>query len=142
MEELTKPRKLLDQVRDALRVKHYAHRTEKTYVWWIRRFILFHHKRHPQEMGEAEVKAFFTHLAVNGDVAASTQNQALSALLVLYRQVLKQPLAESIDVVRARQSKHLPTVLTADEFQRLLQALEGIQQLLAKLRCGSKKGYA
>ena len=137
MQEVPKPRKLLDQVRDALRVKHYAYRTEATYVQWIRRFILFHNKRHPQEMGEAEVEAFLTHLAVNDNVAASTQNQALSALLFLYRYVLKQPLAESIDAVRARQSKHLPTVLTTDEVQHLLQALAGTQQLLAKLLYGS-----
>jgi site-specific recombinase XerD len=103
-----KPKKLLDQVRDALRVKHYAYRTEESYIQWIRRYILFHDKRHPKDMGEAEIEAFLTHLAVDGNVASSTQNQALSALLFLYRNVLKQPLSESVDAVRARQSKHLP----------------------------------
>jgi site-specific recombinase XerD len=81
----TPPKKLLDQVRDSLRVKHYAYRTEESYVQWIRRYILFHNKRHPKDMAESEVQAFLTHLAVEGNVAASTQNQALSALLFLYR---------------------------------------------------------
>jgi integron integrase len=133
----TKPKRLLDQVRDTLRLKHYAYSTEESYVQWIRRFILFHNKCHPKDMGEAEVEAFLTHLAVDGNVTASTQNQALSALLFLYRYVLKQPLNESIEAVRARQSKHLPTVLTIDEVQRLLQCLEGLPQLLAKLLYGS-----
>lgn len=82
------PKKLLDQVRDAIRLKHYAYRTEETYVQWIRRYILFHHKRHPKEMGNAEIEAFLTHLAIEGQVSASTQNQVLSALLFLYREVL------------------------------------------------------
>jgi integron integrase len=133
----TPPIKLLDQVRQALRVKHYAYRTEESYVQWIRRYILFHGKRHPNEMAEPEVQAFLTHLAVEGKVAASTQNQALSALLFLYRHVLRQPLSESIDAVRARQSKHLPTVLTPEEVQRVLQHLEGTHQLLAKLLYGA-----
>jgi integron integrase len=133
-----KPKKLLDQVRDTLRVKHYAYRTEEAYVDWIRRYILFHNKRHPQEMAEAEVQAFLTHLAVEGNVAASTQNQALSALQFLYRYVLQKPLPESsVDAVRARQSKHLPVVLTTTEVQKLLQCLEGTHQLLAKLIYGA-----
>lgn len=131
------PIKLLDQVRNALRVKHYAYRTEESYVQWIRRYILFHNKRHPKEMAEPEVQAFLTHLAVEGNVAASTQNQALSALLFLYRYVLQQPLSDSIDAVRARQSKHLPTVLTPEEVQQLFKHLEGNHQLLAKLLYGS-----
>ncbi|PZD73819.1 Tyrosine recombinase XerD [Acaryochloris thomasi RCC1774] len=135
--QATKPKKLLDQVRDVMRTKHYAYRTEESYVQWIRRFILFHNKRHPQEMSEPEVEAFLTHLAVHQDVAASTQNQALSALLFLYRYVLKQPLGDSIDAVRAKQSQHLPTVLTTGEVKRLLQGMSGIQQLFAKLLYGS-----
>ena len=87
------PKKLLDQVRDAIRLKHYSIRTEETYVDWIRRFILFHGKRHPRQMGTPEIEAFLTHLAVDRKVAASTQNQALSALLFLYRDVLKMDLA-------------------------------------------------
>ena len=131
------PRKLLDQVRDALRVKHYAYRTEESYIQWIRRYILFHNKRHPKEMAEPEIQAFLTHLAVEGTVAASTQNQALSALLFLYRHVLHQPLTDSIDAVRARQSKHLPTVLTPEETHQLLAHLQGTHQLLAKLLYGA-----
>ncbi len=131
------PRKLLDQVRDTLRVKHYAYRTEESYVQWIRRYILFHNKRHPKDMAEPEVQAFLTHLAVNNNVAASTQNQALSALLFLYRHVLHQSLSDSIDAVRARQSKHLPTVLTPEETQQVLKYLEGTHQILAKLLYGA-----
>jgi integron integrase len=133
----TPPKKLLDQVRDSLRVKHYAYRTEESYVQWIRRYILFHNKRHPKDMAEPEVQAFLTHLAVEGNVAASTQNQALSALLFLYRHVLNQPLSQSVNAVRARQSKHLPTVLTPDEVQQVLKRLEGTHQLLAKLLYGA-----
>jgi integron integrase len=135
--DAAKPKKLLEQVRDALRVRHYAYSTEESYIQWIRRYILFHDKRHPKDMAEPEVEAFLTHLAVDENVAASTQNQALSALLFLYRYVLHQPLSESVDAVRARQSKHLPTVLTTSEVQRLLQCLEGTHQLLAKLLYGS-----
>ncbi|MCG9889796.1 MAG: integron integrase [Thermosynechococcaceae cyanobacterium MS004] len=131
------PPKLLDQVRDTLRVKHYAYRTEESYVQWIRRFILFHNKRHPKDMAEPEVQAFLTHLAVEENVAASTQNQALSALLFLYRHVLFQPLSDSIDAVRARHSKHLPTVLSPEEIQQVLIRLEGTHQLLAKLLYGA-----
>jgi integron integrase len=131
------PVKLLDQVRQTLRVKHYAYRTEESYIQWIYRFILFHNKRHPKDMAEPEVQAFLTHLAVVGKVAASTQNQALSALLFLYRHVLQQPLSDSIDAVRARQSKHLPTVLTPEEVQQVLRHLEGTHQLLAKLLYGA-----
>jgi Phage integrase, N-terminal SAM-like domain len=83
------PKKLLDQVRDAIRLKHYSYRTEETYIQWIRRYILFHDKRHPQEMGVPEIKSFLTHLAVEGNVTASTQNQALNAILFLYRHVLQ-----------------------------------------------------
>jgi len=88
------PKKLLDQVRDAIRRKHYAYRTENTYVSWIRQYILFHKKRHPQEMGAAEIEAFLTYLARERHVSASTQNQALSAILFLYREVLRLPVAD------------------------------------------------
>ena len=104
--------KLLDQVRHEIRVRHMALSTERLYVNWIRRFILFHHKRHPAEMGQAEVSAFLTHLAVDGQVAASTQNQALSALLFLYREVLQQEFGWLDDVVRAKRPEHVPVVLT------------------------------
>ena len=107
-------KKLLDQVRDAIRTKHYSIRTEEAYVNWVRRFILFHGKRHLKDMGGPEIEAFLTHLAVEGHVSASTQNQALSALLFLYRTVLHQGLDYPIDAVRAKPSQHLPEVLTKD----------------------------
>jgi hypothetical protein len=112
------PPKLLDQVRDRLRVKHYSIRTETQYLQWIKRFILFHDKRHPREMGAVEVEAFLTHLAVAGRVAAATQNQALSALLFLYREVLNIDLPWLDKVVRAKQPQCLQVVLTRLEFRR------------------------
>ncbi len=96
-----------------MRLKNYAYRTEKTYLHWIRRYIIFHDKRHPQEMGSAEIEAFLTHLAVEKNVAASTQNQALSALLYLYREVLALPIQLDFQAFQARRSKRLPTILSA-----------------------------
>lgn len=104
--------KLLDVVRDRIRVKHYSIRTETQYVQWIRRFILFHGKKHPRDMGAPEVEAFLTHLAVEGNVAAATQNQALSALLFLYRDVLDVELPWLDNVTRAKRPQRLPVVLT------------------------------
>jgi integron integrase len=130
------PKKLLDQVRDAIRLKHYAYRTEETYVQWIRRYILFHNKRHPKEMGKAEIEAFLTHLAVEGQVSASTQNQALSALLFLYREVLKLNMA-GIDAIRAKRPQYVPTVLTKQEAIAVIQQCDGIYQLVVKLLYGS-----
>jgi Phage integrase, N-terminal SAM-like domain len=111
----SQPKKLLDQVRDAIRLKHYSYRTEQSYVGWVRRYILFHNKTHPKDMGGTEVEAFLTHLAVKENVAASTQNQALSALLFLYRYVLHQDLEYQLEAVRAKRSRYLPTVLTKCE---------------------------
>jgi site-specific recombinase XerD len=96
------PKKLLDQVRDVIRLKHYSYRTEETYVQWIVRYILFHNKRHPKDMGVAEIEEFLTHLAVEGNVAAATQNQALNAILFLYRQVLQIELEDRINAIRAK----------------------------------------
>ena len=129
-------KKLLDRVRDAIRLKHYSIRTEETYVDWIRRYILFHDKRHPQEMGAPEIEAFLTHLAVDRNVAASTQNQALSALLFLYRQVLKKDVGP-IDAVWAKKPKRLPTVLTEEETLKVIGFLSGTNKLMAKLLYGS-----
>jgi len=129
-------KKLLDRVRDAIRVKHYSIRTEQAYVNWIKRYIYFHNVRHPAEMGAAEVEAFLTHLAVNENVAASTQNQALSALLFLYREVLKKD-PGPIDALRAKKPKRLPTVLTKDEVRRVLDHLSSTHQLMARLLYGS-----
>jgi integron integrase len=131
------PPKLLDQVRHALRLKHYALRTEETYVDWIKRFILFHHKRHPKEMGVPEIEAFLTYLAVEQNVAASTQNQAFSALLFLYREVLRQELAGPIDALRAQKPKHLPVVFTVAEARRVIAQLPQPHQLMAQLLYGS-----
>jgi integron integrase len=129
--------RLLDQARAALRRLHYSLRTEDTYVAWMRRFILFHGKRHPAEMGAPEVEAFLTDLAVAQGVAASTQNQALSALLFLYAEVLRQPLAQPIGAVRAKQPQHLPTVMTRAEARSVIDAMAGVHQLMAKLLYGS-----
>jgi integron integrase len=131
------PKKLLDQVREAVRLKHYSIRTEESYVAWIKRYIFFHHKRHPNEMGTPEIEAFLTHLAVAQKVAASTQNQALSALLFLYREVFRSRLDPPIDAVRAKKPKRLPTVLTKDEALKVIGGLSGLQQVMAKLLFGS-----
>ncbi len=131
------PPRLLDRVREAVRVRHYSRRTEKAYVAWIRRFILFHGKRHPREMGAAEVTQYLSSLAVEGNVAASTQNQALSALLFLYREVLQQQMPWLDDVVRARRPARLPVVLTRLEVQAVILQLRGTARLMAILLYGS-----
>ncbi len=131
------PRKLLDQVRDVMRVKHYAFRTERTYIGWIKRFILFHDKKHLNEMDETEVEAFLTWLAVEKQVSKSTQNQAFNALIFLYREVLKCPLEGRIDAVRSSKKQRLPIVMSKDETHRVLSAMNGITQLMAKLLYGS-----
>jgi len=130
-------KKLLDRVRDAIRTKHYSIRTEEAYVNWIKRFILFHDKRHPQEMEATEIEEFLTHLAVDKKVAASTQNQALSAILFFYQEVLHKDLERPLEAVRAKQPKRLPTVLTKEEVQRVLAAMSGNYQLIARLLYGS-----
>ena len=132
----SRPKKLLDQVRDAIRVNYYARNTEQAYVYWIKKYILFHNKRHPKEMGASEVQAFLTHLALEGHISASTQNQALSALLFLYRNVLSQELGP-VDSVRAKPSQHVPTVLSRVEVQALLLEMSGIYLLMARLLYGS-----
>jgi len=129
--------KLLDRVRAALRARHYSLRTEEAYAGWIRRFILFHGKRHPDGMGEGEINAFLSSLATEGRVAASTQNQALSALLFLYRHVLEKPFPEMTALVRARRPSRLPVVLTRDEVRRVLASLGGEPRLVATLLYGS-----
>ena len=129
--------RLLDRVREANRLRHGSRSTEKSYVAWIRRFIVFHGKRHPAEMGAPEVVQFLSSLAVEGRVAASTQNQALSALLFLYRHVLQQELPWLDEVVRARRPKHLPIVLTRDEVRAVISKLDGTPRLMAALLYGS-----
>jgi integron integrase len=135
---LPRPPRLLDQVHQVLRVRHYALRTEECYAQWITRFIRFHHQRHPREMGAAEVEQFLTHLAVDGHVSASTQNQALNALVFLYQQVLEIDLGR-FDAVRARRPKRLPVVLAPEEVAAVLPLIEGgegVFQLMARLLYG------
>lgn len=124
-------------MRDAVRARHYSRRTEDAYIAWIRRYILFHGKRHPAEMGAAELTQFLTALAVQGKVAASTQNQALSALLFLYRKVLGQEVPWLDGLVHAKRPRRLPVVLTRDEVRALLGQLQGVPRLMALLLCGS-----
>jgi len=131
------PKKLLDQVRELIRLKHYSIRTEQTYVSWIKRFILFHDKKHPNDMGKAEVEKFLSHLATNLNVASSTQNQAFNALLFLYKQVLKKDLGDNINSIRAKKPVRLPTVMTDDEAMKVINMLSGTHQLMAKLLYGS-----
>jgi integron integrase len=136
---VTPPRpRLLDRVRAALRARHYSRRTEEAYVGWIKRYIFFFHaQRHPAEMGAEEITRFLSSLAVDGRVAASTQNQALSALLFLYRDVLEVDLPWLDGIVRAKRPHRLPIVLTRDEVRAVLQRLEGVPRLMACLLYGA-----
>ena len=136
-EESPRPKKLLDQVTDRLRLKHYSLRTEEAYLSWIRRYILFHQKRHPRELGVPEIEAFLTDLAIAHHVATSTQNQALSALIFLYREVLCIDLPGIIDAVRAKKPKRLPTVLTKHEVRLVLAHITGTRRLIVQLLYGS-----
>jgi len=129
--------KLLDRVREVIRRKHYSIRTEQAYCDWIKRFILFHRKRHPAEMAEPEITAFLTHLAAKANVAASTQNQALSALLFLYREVLQQQIGWLDHVERAKKPARLPVVLTRAEARQIFSHLYGTTKLMAGLLYGS-----
>ncbi len=129
--------KLLDRVRLAVRGRHFSPRTEEAYVGWIRRFILYHGKRHPADMAESEVTRFLSSLATEGRVAASTQNQALSALLFLYREVLRKDLAWLEGVVRAREGRRLPVVLTREEVKAVIGHLHGVHWLIATLLYGA-----
>jgi len=131
------PRKFLDQVSDLLRLKHYSIRTEASYISWIKRYILYHNKRHPKDMGKKEVEAFLTHLAVDLNVASSTQNQAFNALLFLYREFLKIDLGDKINAVRAKKPRRLPTVMTEAETSRVIGAMTGVHKLMAMLLYGS-----
>jgi integron integrase len=128
---------LLNQVRDLIRLRHYSLRTEEAYSRWIKEYILFHHKRHPGQMGEHEVSEFLSYLAVQRRVAASTQNQALSAILFLYRDVLKQPLDWLEKVERAKKPSRLPVVFTREEVRAILAQLDRSKWLMASLLYGS-----
>ena len=130
--------RLYDRIVQVLRVRHYSRRTEEAYVHWIRRYIEFHEHRHPRQLAEGDVNRFLTHLAVKEHVAASTQNQALSAILFLYEHVLAQPLDRIEGVVRARRPKRLPVVLTVDEVSRVMAHLTGDKWLIAMLLYGGR----
>jgi integron integrase len=134
----TPPPKLLDQVRERIRLKHYSLRTEQAYVHWVKRYIIFHGKRHPAEMGKAEIEGFLTSLAVDRNVSASTQTQALSALLFLYKEVLGLDFPWLTEVTRAKRPRRLPSVLTVDEVRRLMQAVDDpLMDLVVRLLYGS-----
>jgi len=131
-----KPR-LLDRVREAIRVRHYSYRTEKQYVGWIQRYIRFHGLKHPESLGSHEIEAFLSHLAIRRQVTASTQAQALAALLFLYKHVLKCDLPWLANVVRATRPKRLPVVLSRNEVRAVLDRLDGTYRLIASLMYGS-----
>ena len=134
----TQKPKLLDQVRNAIRLKHYSYRTEETYVSWIRRYILFHNKKHPKDMDIPEIEAYLTYLAADQRVAASTQNQAMYSILFLYREVLDIEIdIKEIDALRAEKPERLPIVLSRPEAQRIIALLQGDHQLVIKLLYGS-----
>jgi integron integrase len=136
-EPLPTPIPLFDRVRALIRLKHYSIRTEKSYLSWIMRYILFHDKKDPKEMSNPEIEAFLSHLAVELKVSAATQNQAFNALLFLYKEVLKKELDDSIDAVRAKKPKRLPTVMTKDETLKVMGAIASDHQLMVKLIYGS-----
>ncbi len=129
--------RLLDQMRERIRVKHYSIRTEETYLHWVKRYILFHKKRHPAEMGAPEVEAFLSHLAITANVSASTQNLALSSILFLYREVLEVDLPWLEGVTRAKKPQRLPVVLTREEVRQLLAHMDGIHHMMASLMYGT-----
>ncbi len=133
----TKPPKLLDQVRETIRTMHYSYRTEKTYIDWIKRFIMFHEKRHPNEMGADEVQAYITYLANERKVAASTQNQALSAILFLYKNIIQKEIVFPSDIIRSRRPKRLPVVLSHQEAMIVINKMSGTTKLVAQILYGS-----
>jgi integron integrase len=131
------PTRLLDLVREQIRLRHYSIRTEQAYVSWIKRYILFHDKKHPKDMDKAEIEAFLTYLAKDLNVSSSTQNQAFNALLFLYNQVLHKSLDDKINAIRAKKPRRLPTVMTNEEAMKVVKGLSGSNKLMAKLLYGS-----
>ena len=130
------PVKLLDKVRQCIRLKGYSIRTEKTYVSWIRQFILFHGKQHPRDMGKPEIEAFLSYLVIKRNVASSTQNQAFNAILFLYNHVLDVDMPEDINALRSKKPVRVPTVMTREETIKLIGVMRGTHQLMAKLMYG------
>jgi integron integrase len=133
---LTAGPKLLDQLRTVMRLKHYSKRTEETYLVWIKRFIIFHNTRHPKEMGDKEINEFLTHLAVNGNVSASTQNLALCAIVFLYKQVVKKEIGD-LELTRPKKAKKLPTVFSRKEVKAILGLLSGVNWIMGNLLYGA-----
>ncbi|PLY10037.1 MAG: hypothetical protein C0626_07095 [Arcobacter sp.] len=130
-------KKLLDIMRDKIRVKHYSIKTENVYIYWAKKYILFHNKRHPKDMGKLEIEQFLTHLATKLNVSPTTQNQAFKAILFLYEQVLNISLKnENIQALRAKERKHIPVVLTIEEVKSIILNMKGIYQLMVKLMYG------
>jgi integron integrase len=134
---MAQPPRLLEQVRDRIRARHLSFRTEKTYLYWIRRFVWFHKRQHPRELAGPEIEAFLTALAVENKVSASTQNQALAALLFLYRDVLEVDLPWLANVIRAKRPQHLPVVLTREEVKEVMARLHGTVWLVVSLLYGA-----
>ena len=136
------PVKLLDKVRQCIRLKGYSIRTEKSYASWIKRFILFHGKRHPQDMGKPEIEAFLSNLVMTRNVASSTQNQAFNAILFLYNHVLDVDMPEDINALRSKKPLRVPTVMTREETLKLIGVMRGTHQLMTKLIYGcGLRGY-
>jgi integron integrase len=130
-------KKLLDIMRDKIRLKHYSLKTENTYIYWSKKYILFHNKRHPKDMGKEEIEQFLTHLAKVQNLSATSQNQAFYAIIFLYEQILNISLKDqNIQALRAQERKHIPVVLTIDEVQKIISNLTGIYQLMVKLMYG------
>jgi len=130
------PVKLLDRVRQSIRLKGYSIRTEKTYVSWIRQFVLFHAKRHPRDMGKPEIEAFLSYLVMKRNVASSTQNQAFNSILFLYNNVLDVDMPQDINALRSKKPVRVPTVMTREETLKLIGSMHGTHQLMAKLMYG------
>jgi integron integrase len=135
--DMPQQRKLLDQMRERIRLRHFSYRTEQAYLGWAKRYILFHEKRHPIEMGEPEIRQFLSHLAMQRGVAASTQNQALAAILFLYKHVLEKPIEFGDSVERAERPARIPEVFTPDEAMAVIRRLEGVKRLMASLLYGA-----
>ncbi|MCK4297230.1 MAG: integron integrase [Candidatus Marinimicrobia bacterium] len=136
-EQIKKPPKLLDQLRELLKIKHYSYRTEQAYVQWVKRFILFHNKKHPKDMREKEITQFLSHLAVNRNISASTQNQALCAIVFLYKHVLNKDLNEFGNIQWAKRPKRLPVVFSKNEMKQILDEMSGIYKVMATLLYGA-----
>lgn len=137
MDSTRKKSPFLEEVRQVLRVQHYAIRTEQSYIDWIKRYIWFHNKKHPKDMAEEDVAAFLTHLSVEKNVAPATQGQALNALVFLYRKVLDKPLGDIRGIVRSKKRPRIPVVLTIEEVIKLISNLEGVHWLAACIMYGS-----